>query len=85
MKVLMLVTCFVGLALGSVAPVHAVDPYVDTGFTTATPRPDADLVLVREKFYGAGGLDLSAYGIAGGPHDYVQSIYVRLYVDGNLE
>ncbi len=63
-----------------VPSVLAVDPYVDTGLTAVTPLPDSDLVIVREKFYGATGIDLSAYGITGGTHTYVQSLYFRLYV-----
>lgn len=74
--------CLIGwFAAANVA--HAVDPYVDTGFSAATPLPDADLVIVREQFYGASGVDLTTYGISGGSHDYVQSIYVRLFVDNN--
>jgi hypothetical protein len=56
-------------------------PYEDVGFSTSTPRPDPDLVVVREKAYGAEGVDLSAYGIGTGPQDYVQSIYFRFFVD----
>ena len=59
----------------------AADPWVDTGFIAATPPPDVDLVIVREKAYGAEGVDLSPFGL-GGVRDYVQSIYVRLYTDG---
>jgi len=64
------------------APALAADPYVDAGFAPATPRPDPDLVVVRELFYGAGGVDLTDYGL-GGPHAYVQSVYFRLFVDNN--
>ncbi|MCA9759818.1 MAG: hypothetical protein KDA27_28735, partial [Candidatus Eisenbacteria bacterium] len=52
----------------------AADPWVDTGFIAATPPPDVDLVIVREKAYGAEGVDLSPFGL-GGVRDYVQSIY----------
>lgn len=52
----------------------AVDPHVDTGFSSATPPPDPDLVIVREQFYGASGVDMSAYGIGGGSQTYVQSL-----------
>ncbi len=72
------------LALFAPGSALAVDPYVDDGLSAATPRPDPDLVVVREKFYGAAGVDLSAYGIGGGPHTYVQSLYFRLFVDGDL-
>ncbi|MCP3918296.1 MAG: hypothetical protein GY711_22340 [bacterium] len=52
-------------------------PHIDVGFSEKTPLPDADLVVVRERFYGAQGIDLTAYGIGTGNTDYVQSIYVR--------
>jgi streptogramin lyase len=57
------------------------DPFEDDGFTDATPPPDVDLIVVREKAYGAGGIDLGAYGL--GNPDYVQSIYFRLFADTN--
>lgn len=57
------------------------NPLEDDGFSSATPPPDVDLVVVREKAYGAGGVDLSAYGL--GNPDYVQSISFRMYADTN--
>jgi hypothetical protein len=56
-------------------------PLEDTGFTPTTPRPDPDLIVVREKAYGSGGIDLTPYGIGTGPVDYVQSIYFRFFAD----
>lgn len=53
-------------------------PVVDVNFTAETPDPDIDLVVVRERAYGAGGVDLTPYAIGTGPVDFVQSIYVRL-------
>lgn len=60
---------------------EAQAPWEDVGFSQATPRPDPDLVIVREKSYGAEGVDLTAYGIGTEPVDYVQSIYFRFFVD----
>jgi hypothetical protein len=57
------------------------NPFEDDGFSSATPPPDVDLVVVREKAYGAGGVDLSAYGL--GNPDYVQSISFRMFADTN--
>lgn len=67
--------CLVFLFSGSVG----ADPFEDDGFSAATPSPDVDLVVVREKTYGANGIDLSAYGL--GNPDYVQSLYFRLFAD----
>ncbi len=69
-----------GALLGAVlllaaSPVHAVDPWVDTGFDQITPLPDADLVVVREQAFES--LDLSSLGL--GVQEYVQSIYFRFY------
>lgn len=58
-------------------------PLEDTGFAPATPLPDPDLIIVREKAYGVEGVDLTAYGIGSGPVDYVQSIYLRFFVDND--
>ena len=77
-------TVFLFLALVLLTPpgsAQAQTPWQDTGFSTATPRPDPDLVVVREKSYGAEGVDLTPYGIGTGPVDYVQSIYFRFFVD----
>lgn len=63
------------------AGLAGADPFEDDGFTDATPPPDVDLIVVREKAYGAGGIDLGAYGL--GNPDYVQSIYFRLFADTN--
>jgi len=63
--------------------VHAQVPVEDTGFTAATPRPDPDLVVVRERVYGVGGVDLTSYGIGVGPVDYIQSLYFRFFVDND--
>ncbi|MEZ4650718.1 MAG: hypothetical protein R3E97_18440 [Candidatus Eisenbacteria bacterium] len=82
MKRIVLYGCGMGWLCAASAAL-GVEPYVDSGFSEATPLPDADLVVVREQFYGADPVDLSAYGIPGGAHDYVQSIYVRLFVDNN--
>jgi len=71
--------------VGMASPALAVDPWVDTGFTETTSRPDPDLVIVREAFYGEEGVDLSAFGIPDGPHTFVQSIYFRLFVDNDAE
>jgi hypothetical protein len=54
---------------------------MDTGFTAQTPRPDPDLIIVREEAYGTEGVDLTAYGIGDGPVQFVQSIYFRFFVD----
>ncbi|MCC7012926.1 MAG: hypothetical protein IT454_10220 [Planctomycetes bacterium] len=59
----------------------AQQPHEDVGFAPATPRPDPDLVVVRERAYGAGGVNLTSYGM--GTPDYVQSIYFRFFVDTN--
>ena len=68
--------------LGSIG-VRAQTPLEDIGFSPATPLPDPDMVIVREKAYGAGGIDLTQYGIGTGPVDHVQSIYFRFFVDNN--
>lgn len=78
------VTAFLFLALVLLTPPEAAQaqsPWEDTGFSPATPRPDPDLVVVRERSYGAEGVDLTAYGIGTGPVDFVQSIYFRFFVD----
>ena len=54
-------------------------PLVDTGLTASTPSPDPDLVVVRERYYGAQGVDLTPYGIGNGSDTFVQSVYFRLY------
>ncbi len=64
---------FGAVLLLAASPVHAVDPWVDTGFDQITPRPDADLVVVREQAFES--LDLSSLDL--GVQDYVQSIYFR--------
>lgn len=60
------------------APALSQVPHEDTGFSEVTPAIDQDLVVVRERAFAAGGIDLSPYGIPG-VHDFVQSIYVRAY------
>jgi len=60
-------------------------PLSDTGFTPATPRPDPDLIIVREESYDDEGVDLTPYGIGTGPVDFVQSIYFRFFVDNTSE
>ncbi|MCP3918297.1 MAG: hypothetical protein GY711_22345 [bacterium] len=60
----------------------AQDPITDVGFAPVTSNPDVDLVVVRERSYGAGGVDLTAYGIGTAPVDFVQSIYLRLNKEG---
>src|SRR5678809_1047949 len=70
------------LFAGSVQMARAASlssPLVDTGLAASTPLPDPDLVVVRERFYGAQGVDLTPYGIGNGSDDFVQSIYLRLY------
>jgi hypothetical protein len=59
-------------------------PLEDIGFAPDTELPDPDLVVVREKAYGSGGIDLTAYGIGTGPVSYVQSIYFRFFVDNEV-
>ncbi len=83
MKNLTLLLPVLLIFLSAVTPLSALadDPHVDSALTWITPLPDTDLVVVREQFYGASGVDLSAYGIDGGPHDFVQSLYFRLFVD----
>ena len=79
-------TGFLVVALAMAMPVsgtQAQTPWEDIGFSVATPRPDPDLVIVREKSYGAEGVDLTAYGIGTEPVDFVQSIYFRFFVDNN--
>ena len=66
----------VALAAGLAAPVAAQVPIVDVTFDDTTPPSAQDLVIVRERAYGAGGVNLTAAGILG-THDFVQSIYVR--------
>ncbi len=84
------ITAFLFLVLAAVLPAifpatgaQAQTPWEDVGFSIATPRPDPDLVVVREKSYGAEGVDLTAYGIGTEPVDFVQSIYFRFFVDYN--
>jgi hypothetical protein len=54
---------------------RAADPWLDTGFDRLTRRPDADLVVVRERAFDS--VDLSSLDL--GVRDYVQSIYFRFY------
>lgn len=58
------------------------DPVVDEGIVERTERPDADLVIARERPIGAEGVDLTPYGIGTGDDDFVQSIYLRLFASG---
>jgi hypothetical protein len=79
-------TGFLFVVLSLVVPTtgaRAQAPWEDVGFSIATPRPDPDLVVVREKAYGAEGVDLTAYGIGTESVDFVQSIYFRFFVDRN--
>ncbi len=71
----------ISMACEDLPAVAQTTPYVDTGFAGATPPPDPDLVIVREQFYGAEGIDLTPYGIGAGPVTFVQSIYFRFFVD----
>ena len=79
---------FVGLVLALVAAsagipkAQASPPLEDTGLVSATPSPDLDLVVVREHSYGAGGVDLTPYGVPG-THHYVQAIYFRFFANRN--
>jgi len=50
-------------------------PIVDTGFTTITPDPDADLVVVREQFHSY--LDLTHLGRSA--YSNIQSLYLRFH------
>ncbi|HEY3175199.1 MAG TPA: hypothetical protein VGK94_05500 [Candidatus Polarisedimenticolia bacterium] len=74
--------CALVIAEGGATAATLADPVVDTGLTVSTPRPDPDLVIVRERTYGAAGVDLTPFGIGTGSDDFVQSIYFRLYVGG---
>ena len=65
------------LALSLLFTTFASAQLVDTGFDDTTPLSDVDLVVVRERAYGAGGIDLTQYGSLG-THTYVQSLYFRL-------
>ena len=67
----------------TVPAAYAQAPLEDTDFTAATPRPDPDVIVVREQSYGAAGIDLTSYGIGAGPVDYVQSLYFRFFVDND--
>ena len=74
MRHLLVATCLAVL-LGAITArtAGAVLPLEDDGFTPTTPRPDPDLIVVRERAYGAAGVDLTAYGIGSGPVSYVMS------------
>jgi hypothetical protein len=81
-------TASIGLLLLAIFLISSPDwaraqtpPWEDIGFSPETVRPDPDLVIVRERAYGAEGVDLTAYGIGTGPVDFVQSIYFRFFVD----
>jgi hypothetical protein len=78
--------CFMLLLTGSSqfeALAQPTLPWQDIGFTPTTPLPDPDVIIVREKAYGAEGVDLTGYGIGTGPVDFVQSIYFRFFVDND--
>ena len=60
-----------------ITPCFAQVPLEDTTFADATSPTDLDLVVVRERAYGAGGIDLAAYDPNLFVEDFVQSIYVR--------
>jgi len=71
--------CLLALPSGRVRGAALAEPVVDTGLSTSTPSPDADLVMVRERFYGSQQIDLTPYGIGTGSDNFVQSVYFRLY------
>ena len=73
-----------GMIMMLIAPFAlSADPIVDVGFkasgassfTQANAQGDQDLIIVRERFYGAEGVDLTAYSL--GNPDFVQSILFR--------
>ena len=68
------------LVVASLLACPAVAQLQDVGFDDRTPIADPDLVVVRERSYGAAGIDLSPYGV-NGVQDFVQSIYVRFAHD----
>ncbi|MCP3919229.1 MAG: hypothetical protein GY711_27130 [bacterium] len=70
----------VSLLLAAPALAPAQTPLEDIGFAPTTALPDADLVVVRERAYGADGVDLTPFGIGTGNDRYVQSIYFRFFV-----
>ena len=70
---------FVCLAASTVQATSLPEPLVDAGLANSTPAPDADLVVVRERFYGSQEVDLTPYGIGTGADNFVQSFYFRLY------
>ena len=63
------------------------EPIMDTGIVVTTPRPDPDLVIVRERYFSTPGVDLTPFGIGSGNDEFVQSIYFRFYLQasGSLE
>lgn len=71
------------LVLPAAELARAADPLQDTGLVSATPQPDPDLVVVREKFHKA--VDLTDYEIGLTEVTNVQSIYFRLFVDNSAE
>ena len=91
----------IGLLLPCARPAAAVSPIVDpsTSATTSTWE-DPDLIIHRELYYGAGGVDLSGLHLvtAAGPtsfvtrgpdpganETYVQSLLVRLYAPNDRD
>lgn len=72
-------SCFLSAVSPCIQAASLLEPLVDSGLASSTPSPDPDLVIVRERTYGAQGVDLTPYGIGTGSDDFVQSIYFRLY------
>ena len=79
-KVLVSIACVLALPAEPIRATSLPEPIVDTGIVVTTPRPDPDLVVVRERYFGAAGVDLTPYGIGTGSDDFVQSIYFRYYL-----
>ena len=78
-RVTAVMACIVCLSASWINATSLTEPVVDTGLSQSTPLPDPDLVVVRERTYGAGGVDLTPYGIGSGSDDFIQSIYFRLF------
>lgn len=76
-EALVFIACVLALPAEPIRATSLPEPIVDTGIVVTTPRPDPDLVVVRERYFGAAGVDLTPYGIGTGSDDFVQSIYFR--------
>ena len=78
MRLLLTFTTSAFTALTLMSAAAAQSSTEDVGFDAVTDPPDHDVVVVRERSYGAAGIDLTPIGIPG-THDFVQSTYVRAY------